>query len=474
MKSKLYLLTIFGLIFLANFPVVFSQPISDIEYNEGITDYIGTYKISHTEVGNGKWQDPKGFWRPSIKRELSYNKDNNYQEFRQFNMQDSAWQNAMRYSYDYDQKGNLVGQTIQYWSVTDWVNQTKTTNGYSTTNQMIESVNERWRNGEWTKESKTIYEYSKYNLSNDLLSLTRQYWSNDKWVDNIKTSYEYNQYHSLRQILTEKWDGQNWINSQVDITEYDTNARYSNRAVKNWTNHQWNIIYLDSAFYDNTPIGGDFEHTGRLVLRTSYKLYNDSIIPDRQNSYSYNDKGFINSILVAQWGFTDSKWIENTKIDYSTNDRGINLGYDMQAWTGEKWENSWKVIFKYNDQDKLLDFSKIRWLNNEWQCYQRIAYEYEVSGIPENDLSANIKIIGNSPNPFVESTVFEIENSLPQNVELFITDCFGSVVKNYGKMYMNEGKQSFSFNAQNLATGVYFINLKTKAFSATKQMILVK
>ena len=81
----------------------------------------------------------------------------------------------------------------------------------------------------------------------------------------------------------------------------------------------------------------------------------------------------------------------------------------------------------------------------------------------------------NYPNPFNPSTV--IEFSLPENVgnvKLSIYNMLGEKVAELVNTALVAGKYSYTWNAQNVATGMYIYELRTDNFVSVKKMLLLK
>jgi hypothetical protein len=81
----------------------------------------------------------------------------------------------------------------------------------------------------------------------------------------------------------------------------------------------------------------------------------------------------------------------------------------------------------------------------------------------------------NYPNPFNPSTV--IEFSLPEdvsNVKLSIYNALGERVAELVNTNLLAGKYSYTWNAKNVATGMYIYELRTDNFVSVKKMLLLK
>jgi len=80
----------------------------------------------------------------------------------------------------------------------------------------------------------------------------------------------------------------------------------------------------------------------------------------------------------------------------------------------------------------------------------------------------------NYPNPFNPST--SIEFSVPQTgeVSLQVYNLSGDLVSTLVSGMVEQGEHTVTFNAADLATGVYFYTLEAENFSNTKKMVLLK
>ena len=80
----------------------------------------------------------------------------------------------------------------------------------------------------------------------------------------------------------------------------------------------------------------------------------------------------------------------------------------------------------------------------------------------------------NYPNPFNPSTV--INYSIPENglVVLNVYNLLGEKVATLVNKVQEAGKYEVSFNASNLASGIYIYKLKSGSFNLVRKMLLMK
>lgn len=89
-------------------------------------------------------------------------------------------------------------------------------------------------------------------------------------------------------------------------------------------------------------------------------------------------------------------------------------------------------------------------------------------------LPQDFRLEQNYPNPFNPTTT--ISFALPQTSEVILKvfNALGREVATVVEEELHAGTHDFTFNADNLPSGVYFYRLKAKSFSQVKRMTLLK
>ena len=92
----------------------------------------------------------------------------------------------------------------------------------------------------------------------------------------------------------------------------------------------------------------------------------------------------------------------------------------------------------------------------------------------DNEIAQTFKLHQNYPNPFNPSTVINYELSQSTNVVLEVFDIAGRKISTLVNAKQSAGKQSVTFNAGNLSSGVYIYRLHAGGQILTKKMMLIK
>ncbi|MBK6913979.1 MAG: T9SS type A sorting domain-containing protein [Ignavibacteriales bacterium] len=91
-----------------------------------------------------------------------------------------------------------------------------------------------------------------------------------------------------------------------------------------------------------------------------------------------------------------------------------------------------------------------------------------------NIIPEEMVLYQNYPNPFNPSTTIEFSVPVRTNVSLKITNLLGQQVAELYNGEIVSGIQKFTFDASQLSSGVYIINLITPGSRLTKKILLLK
>jgi len=96
-----------------------------------------------------------------------------------------------------------------------------------------------------------------------------------------------------------------------------------------------------------------------------------------------------------------------------------------------------------------------------------------VNRFPDN-LPTHVVLEQNYPNPFNPSTVVKYQLAKNSIVTINVYDVLGREVKTLVNEWQIAGNHSFTFNASNLPSGMYFYRIQAGGNSETKKLLLLK
>lgn len=231
----------------------------------------------------------------------------------------------------------------------------------------------------------------------------------------------------------------------------------------------------------------------------------DSTMPNGKTYFFLDGQG----AYISGWVRTDTNWLFRYNASDSTEYPFLN--FDLQF--GDTLRNekiigfitlarkdtirlfnkySTRLVFDHQlgfDNIMSLSFSnKYGFLGESYYYFGTIDYSQLSGCIIGDSTYGTILSVGKSfsndirgyslfqnyPNPFNPST--NISFSIPEGqlVELNIYDLLGRKLMSLLNEYRHSGKHDIKFNNSNLASGVYFYQLKAGKFIQTKKLIILK
>ncbi len=141
--------------------------------------------------------------------------------------------------------------------------------------------------------------------------------------------------------------------------------------------------------------------------------------------------------------------------------KGITLwGYKE----GEMWQTTCYLINSDNSWRPAMT-----WLAQYVKDNPLTGVEKTASNIP-----ASYELYQNYPNPFNPSTNIKYSIVRTAKVTLQVYDILGRLVRTLVNNVQSPGQYTVSFDAGNLASGIYFYRINTGNFTATKKLMLIK
>ncbi|MBK7978770.1 MAG: T9SS type A sorting domain-containing protein [Ignavibacteriae bacterium] len=219
----------------------------------------------------------------------------------------------------------------------------------------------------------------------------------------------------------------------------------------------------------------------------SYTFFGDPFNFGAVVVFNFVDPCPSSPLPVELTSFTINLSGNNIELNWETATEVNNYGFEIEKLKSNlinkdsEWE---KIGFVeghgnsnspnyYSFKDKIIEASG-KYSYRLKQIDIDGAFEY--SGIVETNLGLpqNFELRQNYPNPF--NPVTAITYSIPNegHVELGIYDILGNTVEIIENEVKPAGVYTISFDASNLASGIYIYKIKTNNFISIKKMLLMK
>lgn len=300
--------------------------------------------------------------------------------------------------------------------------------------------------------------------------------------------------------------GWNLISNPFDISIDWKTVRLANNLQNDL------IYYFYEGYYDNASV--------KMQPYLGYYYYNrkelDKLFlpyPSSTNLEKYND--YHNYFLIKAITNSDTS---NAKIYLNSNENNLlsNQLYPLNSFVNfgisVNVNNSYysEYITELNKDELIIPLSLInkknkpilflieKQINNDFDNI-KIALKVNDNIIFENNLPIEIDNINslqlliyknefninniipkdfyvsqNFPNPFNPETKFCVSIPSDTYMEISVFNSLGEKINTIYEGEISKGKHLFSFNGNNIATGIYYYSIKTKFGLVTKKMLLVK
>jgi hypothetical protein len=245
---------------------------------------------------------------------------------------------TFRYTYFYNNEGNMVLQTNYYKHYNSWIRRSQIEWMYDA-GKCTSQIERMWGNNGWENLFAIDYSYFSGLLMSELSS---------KFVGNIKQPVE-------------------------NVTfEYAGSALIS-RKTYNYQSNTW-LLVLQNNYIRSTS------GTVDTVFITALKHGNVTNKIQCVNTYNASGK-LISHVQML----TDStnKWINNlqNRWFYAPNS-GLIISQQVKSWNAEnsRWENQQRTDFEYDSSNKLKAEIYQYWKSMCWQSDLRYKYVYDTNG----------------------------------------------------------------------------------------------
>ena len=178
---------------------------------------------------------------------------------------------------------------------------------------------------------------------------------------------------------------------------------------------------------------------------------------------------FLNDVEIIN---LESGKMDMSVLNYNISGNDITISWnDLNGVQAANDEAIFYLTVRSGAYKNVSDFELSSKLRNEVYNGDLDVHPIQLS---HGTYDLNNRLYQNIPNPFSTETEIQFELSKAMNVKVSIMDASGQLVKSYDR-YFQKGKNSIDVPGSDLnGNGIYYFNLETEAFSATKKMILIE
>lgn len=286
-------------------------------------------------------------------------------------------------------------------------------------------------------------------------------------------------------------------------TKYDIESNYDYGQVEVSTNNGSSWVPLNGLY--TTPGSGSFQPTGEPLYDGIQSTWVNEIM-DLSN-YNSNqvklkfelrtdgsvteDGWFVDDIGIVVYGiipveltsFTAITKDDNVLLNWITSTETNNMGFDIER-RSTKTNSGWQKLGFINGKGTTTEKSNYSFVDKnpaEGKSYYRLRQiDFDGTSKIYNSVEVHFETVKeyslsqNYPNPFNPSTEINYTLTKSGNVTLKVYNLLGSEIATLVNGFMEAGKHSVKFDANDITSGIYFYTIKAENFTSTRKMILMK
>lgn len=213
-----------------------------------------------------------------------------------------------------------------------------------------------------------------------------------------------------------------------------------------------------------------YNATGNEISMSGYFLTDDLTNPDK---WAFPDTTISAKGFLLVWADDDEKE-GPLHASFNLSKNGEDIGLYKQ--NGETFEAVNTLTF--GEQTTDVSFGRETDGSSEFifisQPTPGASNGMPVNNETESAKPEKVKLFQNFPNPFNPSTTISFSLNNQQKVTLEVFNITGKLVETITNRIYTAGTHAVQYNAENLASGVYFYRLKTSGILETKRFTLIK
>jgi hypothetical protein len=391
---------------------------------------------------------------------------------------------TIRYTYEHFQNGAVATSKREQCTNGNWRNVSCDSFQYNAYGDVIILLQYRYLNNAWVHQQSYRYSYVRSVSGKGYRTLT-EYYKDGQWVNQQKVNYTFDSVGNIVKEFAETWGVGKWENSSIVENTYDSSNDVLTTISQRWNVDYWMFLYRNS-----------FKYEDRMMIQRTIELWNttDWYIATRYD-YQYEDTDRVVYYLVQN--MESGVWVNRRQAVISYDASGNKLWMQQQFWGGEHWQDEYLYSYGYDEFGNPTSYSLERWLGSSlvpsivpWNIRIGPLNEFTFNGAKvllhnsqviasrgkeeNNDTPASLLLDQNYPNPFNSSTMLSFSVPGATRLTLTVYDVLGREVTRLADGEFEAGTYSRIWNAEDMASGIYFYRLHTMSFSQTKKLLLLK
>ena len=162
-------------------------------------------------------------WITSTSKTNTYDASGKLQNvlMQNFDFATQQLKNLRKTDYTWNSDGNTNQYTTQTWNISNqWENASRYTSNYNASKQKTSDLTENWVGSAWQNSTQMSYTYS---ANGQVSEIAMDYWKNNEWTNNTKIIYTLNSNLTPTQVIMQSWNESLsvWENSSRQTWDYN-------------------------------------------------------------------------------------------------------------------------------------------------------------------------------------------------------------------------------------------------------------
>jgi hypothetical protein len=248
----------------------------------------------------------------------------------------------------------------------------------------------------------------------------------------------------------------------------------------------YRYVFGNTASYGSSSISiDDFDGDGDNDIVTTGSSSNEIVLLRNLGNYSFADEEIVvreaRGFVVMDYEndgdkdiVTMNERLETNGITVFLNDGFGNFTTRENCYFPHANGFPWSIIASDFDMDGRTDIAITSTSDSLFILYNLGGGTVGIQNQQIIEIPTAFSLAQNFPNPFNPTTTIKFSIPEARIVSLKIYNILGEEVKTLVDEYKEIGNHTVRFEANNLASGIYFYSLQAGSFVETKKMILIK
>jgi hypothetical protein len=255
---------------------------------------------------------------------------------------DSTWQNYFQTAFAYNTNQTEAQRTSQSFQLGEWSNTAQNVTVYDGEGRIGTVSDLVWVDNAWTNNLKQTYVYE--SSTDKILTITTSAWIDNQYIEISRITKEYDQLSGL--LLHDYLDTHdqlsgNWIHQSSYDYAYNSENRVEQLVYSLWDNL---LLWVPERRFSRA-----YTSSGAIQLNFEEQWINNEWKNSSMQHYTYGTNGLLLTFVSEDWGNQVEDWVNTLRLEYTYNDDGLPYQIFSDDWLVEAWVHHFRTTNFYGN-----------------------------------------------------------------------------------------------------------------------------